>query len=282
MEKLILKLTIIILSFLSTIVSAQEFQAKAYYQTQRKIEMKLDDSNMSESQKQEMQTMLKKQFEKTFILTFNKDMSIYKEEERLEPPSAISSSGNKVMVLGGGSNAKYFKNIKSKSYIDQQDMFGKQFLIKDSLEDLNWKLEEETKVIGKYLCFKATAIKKETRMELSFSSESKEKQEPKEIVEEHEIVAWYTSDIPVSSGPSEYGGLPGLILELNAEEMQYVCSKIVMNTNEKIEEPKSGKEVTSKEYQKIMEKKMSEMRERYSGREHKGDGGQSFQIRIGG
>ena len=282
MEKLILKLTIIILSFSATIVSAQEFQAKAYYQTQRKIEMKLDDSNMSESQKQEMQAMLKKQFEKTFILTFNKEMSIYKEEERLEQPSAISSSGNKVMVLGGGSNAKYFKNIKSKSYIDQQDMFGKQFLIKDSLEDLNWKLEEETKVIGKYLCFKATAIKKETRMELSFSSESNEKQEPKEIVEEHEIVAWYTSDIPVSSGPSEYGGLPGLILELNAEEMQYVCSKIVMNTNEKIEEPKSGKEVTSKEYQKIMEKKMSEMQQRYSGREHKGDGGESFQIKIGG
>ena len=28
------------------------------------------------------------------------------------------------------------------------------------------------------------------------------------------ITAWYTPQIPVSHGPAEYGGLPGLILEL--------------------------------------------------------------------
>ena len=27
--------------------------------------------------------------------------------------------------------------------------------------------------------------------------------------------AWFTPEIPVSTGPSMYGGLPGLILEIN-------------------------------------------------------------------
>ena len=44
-----------------------------------------------------------------------------------------------------------------------------------------------------------------------------------------DIVAWYTPQIPVSHGPAEFGGLPGLILELTTDETVLLCSKIVMN-----------------------------------------------------
>lgn len=64
MERIILKLTIIILSFLSTIIYAQEFQGKAYYETQRKLEMNFDNSQMSDAQIQKMQAMIKNSLKK--------------------------------------------------------------------------------------------------------------------------------------------------------------------------------------------------------------------------
>ena len=83
-----------------------------------------------------------------------------------------------------------------------------------------------------------------------------------------QIEAWYTPQIPVSHGPGEYTGLPGLILEVSADNTTILCSKIVMNPEDKtkIEAPSKGKEVTKKEYQNIVQKKMAEMRDMYSGR----------------
>ncbi len=48
-------------------------------------------------------------------------------------------------------------------------------------------------------------------------------EKPKQI----EVVAWYTPQIPVSNGPGEYWGLPGLILEINAEEQQFYVQKLL-------------------------------------------------------
>ena len=45
------------------------------------------------------------------------------------------------------------------------------------------------------------------------------------------IEAWYTLQIPVSSGPAEYWGLPGLILEVNSGNTTILCSKIILNPN---------------------------------------------------
>ena len=96
------------------------------------------------------------------------------------------------------------------------------------------------------------------------------------------VTAWYTPQIPISNGPQQYQGLPGLILEMNDGDLQIICSKIVINPDDKvtIKEPKQGKEVNQKEFDEIMEKKMKEMEERYrpTGRES----GETIQIRIGG
>ena len=81
--------------------------------------------------------------------------------------------------------------------------------------------------------------------------------EPKEEI----IEAWYTMEIPVSNGPREFWGLPGLILELHDGNTTLLCSKIVLNPKEKIEikAPKNGKKVTQKEFDKIQEKKLKSM-----------------------
>ena len=78
-----------------------------------------------------------------------------------------------------------------------------------------------------------------------------------------EVEAWYTMQIPVGHGPLEYWGLPGLILEVSANNTTLLCSKIVLNPKEtvEIEASDKGKVVTKKEYQKIIGEKMKEFRD---------------------
>jgi len=100
------------------------------------------------------------------------------------------------------------------------------------------------------------------------STGTKEKVEEIEIPKEIEVTAWYTLQIPINQGPAEYWGLPGLILEINADRTTILCSKIIMNPSEKevIKVPSKGKEVSQKEYNEIVTKKMEEMREMRGGR----------------
>ena len=77
-----------------------------------------------------------------------------------------------------------------------------------------------------------------------------------------EIEAWYTPEVPVRHGPSEYWGLPGLILELSAGQTTMLCTKVVINPIEKIEieAPRKGTEIDKDGYQDLIQKKMAEFR----------------------
>ena len=280
--------------FISAITFAQQdFQGKAIYQSKTTIDMSnFGGRQMSEDRRKQIAERMKSMFEKTYILTFNKTESIYIEEEKLEAPGQGGGFGR--MMMSSFTGGKQYKNVKEHQLLQEQEFFGKQFLVKDELVALEWKMESETKQIGKYLCFKATAIKKVD--ELDFNSirrrnrdndEENEKTQdstatnnlmneievPKEII----VTAWYTPQIPINQGPAEYWGLPGLILEVSADRTTILCSKIVMNPSEKVEikAPTKGKEVTRQEYNSIMKKKMEEMSEMFRGR-NRGRGGDRF------
>jgi GLPGLI family protein len=294
MKSPLLKLvTLIVLAFTTTMSYAQEFQGKAYYQT--KTTMDLDQwggRQMSPEQKKRVEERMKSFLEKEYILTFNKSESIYKEDEKLEAPGSGRGWGGMGSSFSGGPK---YKNVKTKEVLQEQEFFGKQFLIKDELKGLEWKMGTETKQIGQYTCFKATAIKKvdktdwrSMRRRGGDRDEKKEAEKKKdstktgdeadaksddpmseiEIPDTIEVVAWYTPQIPINQGPDDYWGLPGLILEVNADRTTILCTKIVMNPEEKeeIEKPEKGDEVTQEEYTEIITKKMEEMREMYGGR----------------
>ncbi len=282
------KLTVIfILLFSLALTAQQDFQGKAYYQSKTTIDMKnFGGRKMSEDRKKQIAERMKSMFEKTYVLTFNKTESVYKEEEKLEAPGGNSRG---LMMMSSFTAGKQYKNVKDQQFLQDQEFFGKQFLIKDTLPQLEWKMESETKQIGKYTCFKATAVKKVDEMDFSNmrrrNRDNDEKKEvakdstktdnpfdeievPKEVI----VTAWYTPQVPINQGPGEYWGLPGLILEVQSGRTAILCSKIVMNPDEKeeIKAPKKGKEVTKKEYNDIVKKKMEEMREMYGGRNRGG------------
>ncbi|TYB78008.1 GLPGLI family protein [Bizionia gelidisalsuginis] len=279
--------------FASTVTLAQQdFQGVATYQSKTTIDLdKWGGEKMSPERKKMIMERMKSMFEKTFILTFNRTESTYKEEEKLGAPGSGGGFGG---MMGSFTPGIQYKNVKDGEFLQDQEFFGKQFLIKDKLEKLEWKMTGETKQIGQYMCMKATAIKKVDEMDFSNmrrknrDKEDKEEQDEKvkdssetasndapkdmmdeiEIPEDIEVVVWYTMQIPVNQGPGEFWGLPGLILEASSGRTTVLCSKIVLNPGEKeeIKKPTKGKEVTKQEYTDIVKQKVEEMREMYGGR----------------
>src|SRR5690554_2347901 len=74
---------------ISGAIMAQDFQGKAYYQSKTTMDMSnFGGQQMSEQQKKMMAERMKSMLEKTFILSFNRTESIYKEEEKLAAPGA--------------------------------------------------------------------------------------------------------------------------------------------------------------------------------------------------
>jgi GLPGLI family protein len=228
--------------------------------------------------------------EKTFVLTFDKTASIYKEEEKLDQADGPGRGGFRMMMAGGRASGNYYKNTQTKTLSKENEFSGKNFLIKGELTQYEWKMEQETKMIGDHLCFKATTvIERPVRQEgFRFGRRNNEEEEPKEenegtTVELVVVTAWYAMDIPVSHGPGDFWGLPGLILMVDAGNTKVLCTKIVMNPKEKskIEEPKKGKVVTQEEYDKIIADKMKEMRERFRNERQKGGSGRGHTIRVG-
>jgi GLPGLI family protein len=272
MKKIFLFMSLILV--FTQMRAQKDFQGMAVYESKTqapKMDGMRANRDITPEMQKNMEERMKKMLEKTFILNFDKSASIYKEEEKLETPGQ-QGGGMRIMMnsfMGGGGT--FYKDVKSKSYTVDKEFMGKEFLVIDSLPKLNWKLESETKQIGGYTCYKATAVKEASKTNFADNFEI-----PKEII----ITAWYSPEIPVNQGPENYWGLPGLILEVNDGRTTILCSKIVLNAKDKVEikAPAKGKVISQKDYDETVIKKMEEFREMNRGRES-GPGGGPVMIR---
>ncbi|WP_299431847.1 GLPGLI family protein [uncultured Aquimarina sp.] len=264
------RLITLIVLFLVQSMMAQDFQGIATYNTNRKLDIKLDSTHINSDMQKQIHEMMKKQFQKEYTLRFNKTESVYKEEESLGAPQP--ANGIQVMVAGFGESEVLYKNSKEERFVAQRDLFSKMFLVKDTLRNYNWKLENETKKIGNYTCYKATSkqtIRQSQNISINNDQEDEENFKEEEIV----ITAWYAPEIPVNNGPATFWGLPGLIMEVNDGLQNILCNKIVLNPKKKVEitEPTKGKVITESKFGEIMQKKTEEMQDRRSNRSD-GDG----------
>jgi len=251
-------------------VKAQEFQGKAEYFSKRIQKMQVnkapEEKGMSPEMEKAFQEAMKSATEKQYTLSFNKSECLYEEQEQLQKPEA-PAAGIRVSVVFSGEGKKYL-NLKDKNSIEEADIFGKEFLIVEPLEKPDWKLLNETKKIGEYNCFKAELLIKVTEKQKEEYKEFLKKEETKpslfkmEEPKDKVIIAWYTPEIPVSFGPNNYWGLPGLILEINEEESIILCSKVTLSNKEKskIKVPNTGDKVTQKKFDEIEKKKMDSMK----------------------
>ena len=104
----------LLIIFTVTVSAQKDFQGQAYYFSKTTMDMdNFGGRQMSEQQKKQIAERMKGMFEKTFILTFNKEESIYKEEERLDAPGG--GGGMRFgMSMGGGNE---YKNVKENNFM---------------------------------------------------------------------------------------------------------------------------------------------------------------------
>ena len=279
MKLLVLK-TFMLSCLISGSMFAQDFSGRATYKTHRKSSFELDSTTIAANPgiQEQMEAQMRKMFQKTFTLDFTKSESMYKEEQELDAPKGPSANGGVMVMMmdGNGSSDILYKNISENRMANKTELMGKVFLIKDNLEAYDWKLTGEAKNIGNYTCYKAVYEKEEEDIQIDMiDGEVKEEK----VTKKRTLVVWYTTDVPVSNGPNNYGGLPGLILEVNDGDLTIVCSELVLNPKEvkEIKEPIKGKIVTRKKFGNIAKEKTKEMMDRYRSRDGKG-----IEIKIGG
>lgn len=97
------------------------------------------------------------------------------------------------------------------------------FLLVSTLENgayTAWVITDETKEISGYLCVKAI------RMDIDIDAKNDNRKSP--------VIAWFTPELPFSFGPQNYGGLPGLILELQTQHELFSVTNIELNTEVEI------------------------------------------------
>lgn len=287
--KKLFSIAIVLFSVFS--MKAQEFQGLAVYESKTSTsDFKANfggNREITPEMQKNIEERMKKMMEKTFVLNFDKTASIYKEEEKLDVPGQ-NGGGMRMMSSMMGVGGTTYKNVKEKTYSVDKEFMGKEFLVQDSLPKLNWKMESETKQIGGYMCYKATAVKPVSQSDFRNFRPKKEeaKKEEKEkttnlmdsfeMPKEVTITAWYAPEIPINQGPENYWGLPGLILEVSDGKTIILCSKVVMNAKEKvaIKPSTKGKVISQKEYDETVTKKMEEMREQFKS----GGGRPSFRM----
>jgi GLPGLI family protein len=259
-----------------TTFAQRDFQGKATYMSKRTMDMTRFDK-MPEQQKKKMMARFKNFLEKTYTLSFNKTESAFKENVKLDAPGTSGPSWGK--SNGQGS---IYKNTKDKQMIEDVEQFSKRFMVMEDMDMPTWEMGTETKKIGNYTCYKATMVKIDKSIDWGSifsrrgvkkekdSTKVKAKEEIKTLV----VTAWYTPQIPVSAGPAEYWGLPGLILELNAGRTTMLCTELEINPTEPVEiiKPTKGKKVTREEYTEIVKVKSEELRERFKNRRRNGGG----------
>ena len=161
-------------------------------------------------------------------LNFTEKESLFQVKKALV--SDAEKGINLTRTFAGKDNVFYY-NIVTNECLLQKDFMGELFLI--SMQPIEWEIKQESKQIGNYTCFKA--IKKDT------------------ITKNKKIIAWFTPQIPISFGPKEFNGLPGLILEVNHSLVNFKATKIEINPKnlENIKKPTRGKKITEAAYKEI-------------------------------
>lgn len=132
-------------------------------------------------------------------------------------------------------NNTIYTDLATSTAVAQKKVFDGTFLVKDSTRKINWKITDETREIAGYTCRRANAI----------------------MLDSIYVVAFYTTDIPISGGPESFDGLPGMILgvALPHENLTWFATKVTDMTlaPNAVTPPKKGKPVDNKGFKAALQ-----------------------------
>lgn len=182
------------------------------------------------------------------ILFINSNESMYttnKEDIEEEAKDRIDGRRRRGSRFRMGSDSDMYINKEEGIVLDQINMFDKDFLVKEELKQYKWKIiaTEQREILG-HTCMKA------------------EYQDTSNLV-----TAWFAPQIPLSYGPADFTGLPGLILAVSdGEDRIILATTVETNISEvSIDKPASKKTYTRDEFNTLRDEKIEEMRAMWGG-----------------
>jgi GLPGLI family protein len=280
MKKFTITLLVAVFAFVAA--NAQMKEGKIVYE--RKINMwkMITDP--------EMRTRIPEFRTSEFELLFNDQASLFRNVPEDEAPDPFANSG------GGGGGPRFsfrmpetttYNNLSTQMQSESRPMFEKTFLVVDSLKPLKWKISEETKIIAKHVCKKATTSIAAQSVRFNVggggargmgrnNGDTTNKPTAAIAPKETEVVVWYAEDIAASVGPDNYSGLPGAILEVDVDNGANVTTATEVTTKypkKELVEPTKGDKMNKAQFQDAMKKLMEDMQ--------RGGGMGGMRIRMG-
>lgn len=168
-----------------------------------------------------------------FTLTFNQNESMYKGIETLISDNASVDIMSAERAVRG--NGPFYSNLTENIKLKRGKLDGKNYLIMDVFNNVDWEIQNETKEILGYQVYKATSVV------------------PLNHKVNGEAIAWFAPEIPFQFGPINYGNLPGLILEFEIGGYAHYAVDIKLKEKvNKIKRPEKGKIVSALEFDKIV------------------------------
>jgi GLPGLI family protein len=190
------------------------------------------------------------------VLIFTSKKSLYKHSMRPEDPTLSR-------MKKGIQRVNYFKppqvelsevyiNLTKGAMTKQFSFMTRFFRMEEKTRQSAWKVGAEQVIIQGYTCQNAT-MKKGEKI----------------------ITAWFTPEIPVSTGPADYEGLPGLILSIEEDGRNTILATSIdlSEPDIQIKKPKEGTKVDQEKMDKIVVEKLDEWEKTQQQRGGRGDGG---------
>lgn len=123
-------------------------------------------------------------------------------------------------------------------------MLGKKYVLQDSIHGQDWKILNDMKEVAGHVCMNAFW---------------------EDTVKLQKVSVWFALDIPISSGPERFCGLPGMILEADVNDgaLLLTADKIELYplTGQTAPPAKmKGKKITESEFLDMLKKHVEEKR----------------------
>jgi GLPGLI family protein len=168
-------------------------------------------------------------------LAFAGDESIFTPmPDEADIRDQAGQDGNRLNIRMNSGSDETYKNYATEKIVELRELGPKKYIVEDTLRKLSWKLNDDTTVIKGYHCKKAVTKNRQG----------------------DDIIAWYTEEIAVPSGPEQFGGLPGLILKLDIGDSWIVFTATDIQAggeNQLVKAPTGARKVTRQEFQKMMD-----------------------------
>jgi GLPGLI family protein len=217
---------------------AQQTTGKAVYMETVKFGAALQDIKI-EGDAAKFADLLPKEQSFSRELYFTSAASLYKPMQKDASDNTYKEGGATIRINMDVPEEKIYRGMEEKKLVQQKEFMGRKFLVTSEIKKADWKMTGKQKTVLGYPCQQATTMH-----------------------DSEQVVAWFTPAIPVSTGPSEAGGLPGLILAMEVGKI-YTVEAVSVELKEfdkkLLAKPTEGKKMTEAQFEAMMKEKRKEM-----------------------